>query len=607
MFLNSRRLRRFIAAAIAATLACASGVAASATDNKTAAALVAPPGLAESIAQVQARKHEAYRDVLQRFDAAIAAAPEDAALAVRRCEFMQSFIDEEYGDFVESAPADFEACSEGLEAHADAPDVRLFQLDQQWGEDGVKAGEAQLEDSEAWPSPMRARLLATLSQLHESEGNEARSGQLAVEAVQLGHADRAAEAVQYLASRRKYKAAGRLLTPLPPSDNQWSAASRIEAALNLPEASVALAELTKYEQADFEIDKTLAGRVHLHAGDYETASALLGEAEGDSAATTEARFTLAMATKNYPQAASFVTFNDAEQFAANLRRFATLLGQSPASILHPKMLVAMIVCMVLLLFVALMPGALLIPAHYRGLMRRARNDAPPALFEAVGLRHAWLGLLVSLTLPLLVGAFVAPDVLSNLIEGVETAPESAAFFRWTLWSTALGLALVLLVAHRMGPRHLIGHPRVLLGNAVWVIAAWVGLMAIGMMLALIHSGSGGAETLQTKSVDAMTKGGMEFYGPATTLLLMAVMVPILEEITFRGLLLGGLTRHIGFGWANLAQALLFAAFHDDLPRFPYYFALGLFAGWLVKRSRSLGPAILLHGLNNAVAAGLKML
>jgi len=79
--------------------------------------------------------------------------------------------------------------------------------------------------------------------------------------------------------------------------------------------------------------------------------------------------------------------------------------------------------------------------------------------------------------------------------------------------------------------------------------------------------------------------------------------PVFEELAFRGLLLGGLSRHISFGWANTIQALIFAAIHNDSPRFLYYFAMGCFGGWLVKRTGSLGATIALHVLNNAVAVG----
>jgi uncharacterized protein len=81
---------------------------------------------------------------------------------------------------------------------------------------------------------------------------------------------------------------------------------------------------------------------------------------------------------------------------------------------------------------------------------------------------------------------------------------------------------------------------------------------------------------------------------------------LLEELIFRGLLLGGLSRHISVGWANTLQALLFATIHVDAPRFLFYFALGLAAGWLVRRHHTLWPAVLLHALNNGLAVFLHL-
>ena len=69
---------------------------------------------------------------------------------------------------------------------------------------------------------------------------------------------------------------------------------------------------------------------------------------------------------------------------------------------------------------------------------------------------------------------------------------------------------------------------------------------------------------------------------------------------YRGMLLGSMTRHIGFGWANAIQATAFALSHDDPPRFLTYLAVGALAGWLVRRRRTLWPAMALHGLNNLV-------
>jgi hypothetical protein len=96
-------------------------------------------------------------------------------------------------------------------------------------------------------------------------------------------------------------------------------------------------------------------------------------------------------------------------------------------------------------------------------------------------------------------------------------------------------------------------------------------------------------------------GAAHIGGAALALLLVAVLVPILEELVFRGFILGGLTRHLSFGWANTLQACLFAILHFDFTHVAFYVSLGLVAGWLVRRTRGLGASIALHVLNNAIA------
>ncbi|MCB9781092.1 MAG: CPBP family intramembrane metalloprotease [Alphaproteobacteria bacterium] len=78
--------------------------------------------------------------------------------------------------------------------------------------------------------------------------------------------------------------------------------------------------------------------------------------------------------------------------------------------------------------------------------------------------------------------------------------------------------------------------------------------------------------------------------------------PLIEEILFRGFLLTPLVRYTGRGIAVTLTAALFAAMHlsDPTSVLPL-FVLGQALGWLRVYSRSLGPSVLMHALNNAVA------
>jgi len=586
------RLRAWLPAM--ATMLFMSSAAVAATENLS---------VDGGVRQVAERKLDGYREVLQQFDAAIAAAPDDAALAVQRCDFISAFTDEEY-DWVEAAPDDFDACSaELLQRHGDAPEVHLFQLDQGWGKEALAEGEALLPVATKWPEPMRARLFAKLSEFAQYGSSGNRAGTYAVQAAELGDSSRIAEAVRHLAREAEQQRAAQLLAAAPAADSEWVASQRINAALELADGSVALAELRRYDRADFSIAGTLAGRVHLKAGEIEQATRLLGDSGDVSAPAVRARFDVAIARGDYPLAVRQIGFTDVELLKDNLQRVAVVLRLSPTSITAPQAMIGVLLFAMMMVVIAMLPGVVLIPAHYRGLQRRVRGAVAEPLFEHVGLRHAWLGLAVAMVLPMIIGAFIAPLPLFDVMFG-NAGADGAAMFGVLFWGSLAALACNLWFARRMGIDQLAGDRRTLRALG-WVLLGWLAVLAIGTALAMLGGGSDSA-TDQTRMIRAMVEGGSQSVGIFATLLLFAAIVPILEELTYRGLLLGGLSRHIGFGWANILQSMLFAGMHNDLPRFPYYFALGLIAGWLVRRYRTLGPAILLHVWNNVVATGLMM-
>jgi len=81
-------------------------------------------------------------------------------------------------------------------------------------------------------------------------------------------------------------------------------------------------------------------------------------------------------------------------------------------------------------------------------------------------------------------------------------------------------------------------------------------------------------------------------------LLAAVVVPIYEEIVFRGVILGSVEKYLGFKGANTVQALLFGLVHEDVALFPFFFVFALITGYWVKRSGGLLTGIFFHGIHN---------
>jgi len=75
-----------------------------------------------------------------------------------------------------------------------------------------------------------------------------------------------------------------------------------------------------------------------------------------------------------------------------------------------------------------------------------------------------------------------------------------------------------------------------------------------------------------------------------------------EEMLFRGVLLTGIRTVLPAAPAIALSALMFAATHLSLGSLPHVFALGVLFAWLVVRTGSLWPGIVLHASWNVAMA-----
>lgn len=85
------------------------------------------------------------------------------------------------------------------------------------------------------------------------------------------------------------------------------------------------------------------------------------------------------------------------------------------------------------------------------------------------------------------------------------------------------------------------------------------------------------------------------------LLVLCVVVPVAEEIFFRGFVYRGLRARWGVLTAALASAAFFGVVHLEIVHFLPIFVLGVVVAYTFQRTGSLVPAIVIHALNNVVA------
>ena len=128
------------------------------------------------------------------------------------------------------------------------------------------------------------------------------------------------------------------------------------------------------------------------------------------------------------------------------------------------------------------------------------------------------------------------------------------------------------------------------------VVALVGSAAYSAILQAIHA------PLQTNA-DQLAQQAQ--YAPYTTLgaLAAAVLVaPFCEEVFFRGFGFAGLLRGMPFWPALIVSALIFAVAHADIGSFLPLAFIGLILAYARWRTGSIWPCMLIHALNNGVAA-----
>lgn len=100
----------------------------------------------------------------------------------------------------------------------------------------------------------------------------------------------------------------------------------------------------------------------------------------------------------------------------------------------------------------------------------------------------------------------------------------------------------------------------------------------------------------------MEKSGLEKITLTLPLVLYVVILgPICEELAFRGVTFGYISRSLPFQAANIFQAALFGIMHMNITQGIYAFFLGLFLGEIYYHSGNILLNIFLHMGFNAIS------
>ena len=200
----------------------------------------------------------------------------------------------------------------------------------------------------------------------------------------------------------------------------------------------------------------------------------------------------------------------------------------------------------------------------------------------------WLALVAALALLNYVSRFTAGKPPADTLYRYDTAISGAIFY-------GLTLAVVLWIARGLSRDELgLRRPRSWWRALGLALAVLLALLVVEVALEAILHGTR-EQGLQPKHWDSAK--AVPFVLNA---IVVAVVAPIVEELTYRGLGFAVLLRFGAF-IAVVGTALAFAADHGLVEGFPALFVFGIAVAFLRLRTDSVYPGMLLHATFNALA------
>jgi uncharacterized protein len=170
--------------------------------------------------------------------------------------------------------------------------------------------------------------------------------------------------------------------------------------------------------------------------------------------------------------------------------------------------------------------------------------------------------------------------------------------------TILLPTLIFLALVREPAQEMLSLRRLDFGSAVKSFLA--GLMCWPMLAFLATLGMILVGLLQPAAPDSSTSMMSQGGSPWLVFLGVVLVAPFCEEMLFRGVLLGVYQKRFAVH-AIWLVAILFAFLHPSLDQVLGALFLGMVAGWVVYRTRSLWAGVMVHAGNNLVGGALVLL
>lgn len=206
----------------------------------------------------------------------------------------------------------------------------------------------------------------------------------------------------------------------------------------------------------------------------------------------------------------------------------------------------------------------------------------------------------------LLGILAAPPVTQL---GLVTEPDPAAVIGRLLFLLNLQAACIMAAIYLIAVRwrgvswHELGFRSAAPG---WYRrAALLALLAFPLTIAVnffVQQLTG--STSANPQFDVVAPIGFSWFALFGMLMTVGVLVPIVEEVLFRGILYRWLSERWGVPVAAVASALCFSVLHGIPWLIPAIAVLGILLAIIYENSGSVWPAALAHGIYNSISVSL---
>lgn len=567
-----------------------------------------------------------FKEYLKRYDDYLKQHPNDIKIQIEKCKFLQNAkydYEEDYNPNQEAA----DSCSAALvKAYPLHPDVLIFQTTYKWGDELNQifddAQSSIQKNPKAWTDENLAELYISMSNKSFFDEDFDKAYIYLQKAILKNAAHKATiQHARILHKLKKDKEALKIVLLVNDSSlHIWDLIQKAELLL----------ELKAYEQS-LEIYDKIRDIDSTYNNNTNTAHVLENVGQYDLART----FLVADTVLSWQKEISIrnllihdLKFQDGKKCIDSYNKYKELrfsndlLGIYRLKIFfsHPlqpwtfKDIISVLLLLIVFILMVFIPSIWILPVYFIGHKWNFLSRTKPFI-SIWGLKSFWFvsfGFLFATFTTL----FIEPDLLYSSFDSsyyaVELSQEKNGLIAIVFIFTLAIFAFATLYNTNL---------KVLLSSN-WTIRKSI-LMSIGIMFIYkIISGIYIRIGVNLFDVTVDNLANIQHYilttrqdiidiiaftGKGNAFLIICFLVPVYEEIIFRGVILDSCQRYTNFQLANFIQATLFAVVHMNLFLFPVFLSFGIITGILRKRSNGLLGGIVFHIFNNILAMSFILL